>query len=298
MDKKFILITFLFSILGFTIGFFIIQIYASDPRILSASDSISQTQIVEQPLPEIIDTPTATEDITGMEDAPELLPSKEEIVLPKEKDTIKEKNNCPVPEKIYDDYSYLDVGQIISIPDTTYTPPDLVELAKDITKYPTTCLRKEAADALVTMITDAKKDGYSIKVSSAFRSYDTQKFLLDRSIKNGNKEATRRIAKPGHSEHQLGLAVDLTSPSIHNDSSTTKFEGTKEYAWLQKNAHLYGFEESYPKDKEHVTGYMHESWHYRYVGPTYAAEISESGQTINEYLKAKKDAEDQQKSTL
>lgn len=197
---------------------------------------------------------------------------------------------CPKPDKKYDDYTYLDVGQKVAIPDKTYVPSDLVLLDKSITTVPT-CLKKDASDAISTMILAAKMDGYDIKVSSGFRSYATQKAILENNIKNGNKNAHRLIAKPGYSEHQLGVAVDLTGASIKNISAATKFKDSVEDKWLEIHASEYGFVESYPEDKEDVTGYMNEDWHYRYVGIENAKEIIANEQTINEFLKAKKDKE-------
>lgn len=194
---------------------------------------------------------------------------------------------CPSPEKIYPDYSYLDVGQTVSIPDQTYIPSNLILLDKGITTVPI-CLKKDASDAINALIIAAAKDGYVIKVSSGFRSYATQKAILASNIKSGNKNATRAIAKPGYSEHQLGVAVDLTGSSIKNASATTKFQDSIEDAWLEKHASEYGFIESYPEDKEGVTGYMYEAWHYRYVGIDNAKEIIKNNQTINEFLTARK----------
>lgn len=193
---------------------------------------------------------------------------------------------CPKPDKEYDDYTYLDVGQEVSIPEKTYIPKDLVLLDKGITTIPI-CLKKEAADALTTMIAAAKKDGYTIKVSSGFRSYSTQKGILARNIEEGNKNATIAVAKAGYSEHQLGTAVDFTGSSINNASATTKFKDTPEDTWLEENASLYGFVQSYPENKIDITGYMYEAWHYRYVGIDYAKEILNNNQTINEFLKIK-----------
>jgi LAS superfamily LD-carboxypeptidase LdcB/poly-gamma-glutamate capsule biosynthesis protein CapA/YwtB (metallophosphatase superfamily) len=197
-------------------------------------------------------------------------------------------NACPKPTKQYADYSYLNVGQDVPIPDKTYVPADLVLLDKSISTT-SICLSKQAADPLVEMIAGAKKDGYTLKVSSGYRSYATQKTILANDIASGNPEATRLVAKPGYSEHQLGMAVDLTSPSISNASATGKFADTKEAIWLQDNAYKYGFIESYPEGKETITGYDYEAWHYRYVNPDNAAEIIKSGQTINQYLTQKKE---------
>ena len=195
-------------------------------------------------------------------------------------------NDCQKPTKNYPDYSYNYVGQNSPIPDKTYVPADLVLLDKTISTS-SICLSKKAADPLMSMIAAAQKDGYSIKVSSGYRSYDTQKTILTRDIASGNPHATELVAKPGYSEHQLGMAVDLTSPSISNASATIKFANTKEAVWLQNNAYKYGFIESYPEDKEDTTGYMYEAWHYRYVGVDAAALIMKNGLTTTEYLKEK-----------
>ncbi len=194
------------------------------------------------------------------------------------------KNPCPQPTKKYPDYSYLNVGQEVAIPDKTYIPSDLTLLDKSVSTS-NICLKKVAADAVTTMIKDAKKEEYNIKVSSGFRSYNTQEGILSRDIASGNPNATKLVAKPGYSEHQLGMAVDLTSSSIQYASAATKFENTKESDWLEDHAADYGFIESYPEDKEDITGYLHEAWHYRYVGIDNAAQIIKNGQTTNQFLK-------------
>ena len=194
------------------------------------------------------------------------------------------KSTCPQPKKTYEDYTYLDVGQTVSIPDTSYIPSDLVLIDKNDSIY-AICIKSDVNLALNKMIKAAKDDGHVIKVSSGFRSYTTQKAILAQNIKDGNKNASIAVAKPGHSEHQLGVAVDLTSPSINNESAAKKFETTKEAKWLKDNSYKYGFIQSYPEDKEDITGYMYEAWHYRYVGIDIAKEIYDSGQTVNEFLK-------------
>jgi poly-gamma-glutamate synthesis protein (capsule biosynthesis protein) len=193
---------------------------------------------------------------------------------------------CPKPKKEYEDQTYLDVGQKVGLPDTSYMPSDLVKLDSSITKS-TICLKQEAARALVNLITGAKKDGHTLIVSSGFRSYTDQKIIFTNNIKSNNANDSVSVAKPGHSEHQLGVAVDLTSPSVGNASAASAFGGTPESAWLQLHAHEYGFVQSYPKDKEDVTGYMYEPWHYRYVDIENAKEIFKSSQTVNEFLKEK-----------
>ncbi|MES2931056.1 MAG: CapA family protein [Patescibacteria group bacterium] len=195
---------------------------------------------------------------------------------------------CPKPHipsnGEYVDYSYLNVDQNVSIPDPLYIPFDLVKLDKSISTT-TLCLTRETTEALKKMADAAKKERLSILASSAFRSYATQKAILAQNIKEGNPNATIAVAKPGYSEHQLGVAADLTSASIAYASAAHVFGDTLESAWLQEHAHEYGFVLSYPKGKQDITGYMYEPWHYRYVGTDYARAMKESGLTVNQYLK-------------
>lgn len=201
----------------------------------------------------------------------------------KDRDEAKSKRVCGKPNKKYDDYSLINVGQNIPIPEKEYIPNDLSLLDKDISTTQI-CLKEEAANQVKNMINNALVDKLKIKVSSGFRSYKTQKLILDTNIKNGNKDASKLIAKPGYSEHQLGVAVDLTGSSINNASATKRFENTKEAIWLENNAYKYGFIQSYPKNKYDITGYLPEAWHYRYVGVENAKKIKDEGITITEFL--------------
>lgn len=136
----------------------------------------------------------------------------------------------------------------------------------------------EATAALYTMFAAAAEDGCNMFVVSGFRSYETQNWLYNSYVqRDGVEAADRYSARPGHSEHQTGLAFDINSTS---DS----FASTKEAQWLAENAYRYGFILRYPQGKEHITGYMFEPWHYRYVGIENARRIFESGLTIEEYL--------------
>lgn len=139
----------------------------------------------------------------------------------------------------------------------------------------------ETATHFKEMITAAKKEkSYTFKVNSAYRSYNTQASLYN-NYKNqhGFAWAESYSARPGHSEHQTGLAIDMVASSSNFDN----FEDTKEYEWLVKNAHKFGFIQRYPKGKEYITGYHYESWHYRYVGKEVATKIYEEGLTYEEY---------------
>ena len=135
------------------------------------------------------------------------------------------------------------------------------------------------------MLAAAKAKGIKISPISAYRSYSYQKNLYNNYVRNyGQARADRFSAKPGHSEHQTGLAYDFGG-SNQAHWLEESFAQTAEGKWLYANAHKYGFILRYPKGKESITGYMYEPWHYRYVGSDQAAKIKNSGKTIEEYFK-------------
>ena len=140
-------------------------------------------------------------------------------------------------------------------------------------------VNSEAQAALNTMFAAAKAE-YNLKmwVCSGFRSYTVQKNLYNSYVRrDGAENADRYSARPGHSEHQTGLAFDI-------NYADDRFKGTPEAAWLAANAYKYGFILRYPEGKESVTGYIYEPWHYRYVGVENAAKIYASGLTLEEYF--------------
>ncbi|MCZ8523164.1 MULTISPECIES: M15 family metallopeptidase [Paenibacillus] len=146
-------------------------------------------------------------------------------------------------------------------------------------------LRKEAAEPLEKLFAAAEKAGLPLSGVSAYRSHETQKTLYHNYVlKDGEAEAAKYSAKPGHSEHETGLAIDVTSRSGKCAASDC-FGDTKEAAWLASHAHEFGFIIRYPKGKESVTGYQYEPWHLRYVGEEAASAITKSGITLEEYVK-------------
>lgn len=160
-----------------------------------------------------------------------------------------------------------------------YVPENLVELDKTYSKGGI-FLVQEASDAFKRLVDAAKKEKVTIRAISAYRSYSYQVSLYNRYVEQeGSKQADTYSARPGFSEHQTGLCVDVDD----RVTSFTDFETTKGFQWMQENAHHYGFILRYPKDKENITGYQYESWHYRYVGKEIAKSIKESGQTFDEY---------------
>ena len=153
-----------------------------------------------------------------------------------------------------------------------YIPVDLEKISG------TNCLlRHEAREALENMRKDAKELGLNIFPVSAYRSYKYQKSLYDRRVaEKGQARVDKTSARPGHSEHQLGLAVDVIGTQV-------RVANSEEYAWYSENAHKYGFIIRYPEGKEHITGYSYEPWHLRYLGLGLAAAVYESGLTYDEY---------------
>lgn len=141
----------------------------------------------------------------------------------------------------------------------------------------------EVEEAYTALFEDGAEQGLNFELVSGFRSYDYQAGLYNNYVaRDGQKAADRYSAEPGHSEHQTGLAIDVGS----YDSAVllqTSFEYTPEFQWLKDVAHEYGFIIRYMKDKEHITGYMYEPWHLRYVGDK-APDIYESGLTLEEYF--------------
>lgn len=140
-------------------------------------------------------------------------------------------------------------------------------------------INKKLMIAYYLMKLCALKDGVKLKIISGFRSYDYQEKIYNIYVKEFGEEKTNTFsAKPGHSEHQTGLAIDICDDS-------DKFIGTKEDKWLQKNAYKFGFIIRYPKGKEEITGYKYEPWHLRYVGIKHAKIIFTRGLALEEYLR-------------
>ena len=152
-----------------------------------------------------------------------------------------------------------------------YLPDDIVPISNWYA-YEGHSTKKEVYDHYVSMWKDANEQGLVLLVNSSYRTFEEQQEQYDMS----NDDYASR---PGFSEHQTGLALDIVSDGVQGN----EFENTDEFKWLQENAHKYGFILRYPKDKEYITGYNYESWHYRYVGEELATKVKESGLTYDEY---------------
>lgn len=145
-------------------------------------------------------------------------------------------------------------------------------------------MRKEAAGALEQLFSSAKKDNINLMAVSGYRSFSTQKRIFESNAKQyGDALANMTSARPGQSEHQTGLAMDLSCATL-NGGLQESFGNTPEGQWVQKNAAEFGFIVRYLKGSENITGYNYEPWHIRYVGKEAAKYIMEKNITLEEYL--------------
>ena len=192
-----------------------------------------------------------------------------------------------------DSQAYLILANKQNPLDSSYTPSDLKTLEINPNSNREMKLRSDAATALSAMLLAMRADGITDAfVTSAHRSYSYQQKLFEGYIEEHMAEGMTReeaeqkaltySARPGTSEHQTGLCVDLMTTQMTDLDES--FEDTAAFRWLCENAHKYGFILRYPSDKVETTGYKYEPWHYRFVGRTAATEIYESGLCLEEYL--------------
>lgn len=135
------------------------------------------------------------------------------------------------------------------------------------------------------MAAAAKLDGFDLVAFSTFRPFERQEVLYNQYVeKDGQQIADQYSARPGYSEHQTGLAFDIGEKNFEQHWASASFGETPTGEWVAQNAHFYGFILRYPLGKEEITGYMHESWHYRYVGVEAATDMYTHKQTLEEYL--------------
>jgi D-alanyl-D-alanine carboxypeptidase len=163
----------------------------------------------------------------------------------------------------------------ILIANKKYPLPKTYEMGED----------KAARAAFEKMAAEAKLTGFNLTAFSTYRSFDYQMTLYDRYVARDGKEAADTYsARPGYSEHQTGLAFDIGEVNFEQHFASESFGETEAGRWVANNAHRFGFVMRYPAGKEQVTGYMHESWHFRYVGTEISTEIYSREITLEEYL--------------
>jgi D-alanyl-D-alanine carboxypeptidase len=145
-------------------------------------------------------------------------------------------------------------------------------------------LRSDAASALENMFAAAKTESVELKLESGYRSYASQVSVYNGYVAaSGVTQADTFSARPGHSEHQTGLAADI-EPVDRTCEVEQCFEKTKEGQWLAANSYKFGFIIRYQKDTQELTGYEYEPWHIRFVGTALADQINQSGQTLEQFF--------------
>jgi D-alanyl-D-alanine carboxypeptidase len=168
---------------------------------------------------------------------------------------------------------------------TDYAPQDLVPLqdygVPALGKEE--LLRRQAAVHLGDLVEEASADGEELVVASAYRSYEEQRLAHERLLSVLGEGASSTSAAPGHSQHQLGTAVDLTNAEA-GYLIWEPFGRTSAYRWLEEHAFEYGYVLAYPRGEEHRSGYRWEPWHYRYVGVDTARRLKMGNLSLQGYL--------------
>jgi len=191
------------------------------------------------------------------------------------------------PEKIYDnEWAFYLIDRQNPLPDdfeiALYSLGEEDEWWREIDE--------RLAEYALQMLEAARLDGIHIVIIEGFRTIERQQEIYDRRINyylglglnlaQSELVAGTEVAYPGASEHNAGIAIDFASGSY----DVYSFENTREFAWLAENAHDYGFILRYPEDAMHITGFIYEPWHWRFVGVERARELAESGLTLEEFL--------------
>ncbi|MCG1027398.1 D-alanyl-D-alanine carboxypeptidase family protein [Virgibacillus halodenitrificans] len=208
-------------------------------------------------------------------------------ILAKNKDVQKANGGATVLQNPYDQLALVNKQHALPadyIPKDLVTPKVRFPFTEDLPKKQ---MRQVAATALEKMFAAADKAGLDLFAQSGYRSYERQDSIFASNVNEHGEEAANKFsARPGESEHQTGLTMDVTSPDI-NYGLTIEFGKTDEGKWIKKHAAEYGFIIRYPKGKENITKYQYEPWHLRFVGKEAAKEIMTKGITLEEYVKGK-----------
>ncbi len=160
-----------------------------------------------------------------------------------------------------------------------YEPDNIIKISPSYA-YEGNSINEDVINAFKELAAEAKNAGYTIVINSSYRDYNSQKEVWEsRKSLYGTRKADAYAARAGYSEHQTGYAIDVADFYDEND----KFGETESFTWMKENCYNFGFILRYPDDKEDVTGYSYEPWHYRYVGRKTASKIKNENITFDEY---------------
>ena len=218
-------------------------------------------------------TTTSTKKIYKYENVPEIEGERVRVGTTKKGYTIYEINGVTYIEGI------MIANKTYALPEDYYPTNTHVD-ASNVDNTCNECLVETVYQAYLDMRSDARSVGLYLENTSGYRSYETQEYIYNRYVLNDcKKEADTYSSRPGHSDHQTGLAFDL-------NSIDDTFIETDEGKWVNDNAYKYGFIIRFPKGKEKETGYKYESWHLRYVGEEIAGILYNDGNwlSLEEYL--------------
>ena len=229
----------------------------------------SSLPIPQQPAATVTEAATeapAANTAAGSSDNTAAAPAQQQSAQTQTANTSSDYNYGPAPAQ-YDDSRLTYINGVL-IANKSYSLPADFAPGLDSTCYNQFCKLSSAA----------AQEGLNIYLSSGFRSYDYQAQIYNNyCARDGQAAADTYSARPGYSEHQTGLAIDVNQI---DDS----FIGTPEAIWLENHCHEFGFILRYPQGKQDITGYQYESWHIRYVGTDLATQIHNSGLTLEEYF--------------
>ncbi len=226
----------------------------------------------------------AEEQIADVQEEDVVIPEEKEEEVEEELPVTPEPDEEALEEEVKDATVY---PESIELPDEP-TVIDGILLANKQNPLPSDYapgVNPDAQDAFGAMRAEALKSNIDLTAFSTFRDFARQKELYEGYVaKDGQEKADRYSARPGFSEHQTGLAFDIGESGAEQHWAAASFGDTEAGKWVADNAHRFGFILRYPEGKEQLTGYMHESWHFRYVGKEAAKEIYDADITLEEYL--------------
>lgn len=231
-------------------------------------------------------TPSGT--MAAATNSPDLVPTTTSRINPLATTTIPPPPACETGDNVVEgdpaaDWATTVIDTSNRLPED-FAPTDLVD-ATEAGFESRDQVRALVIDDLAAMRAAAEANGTPIVVISGYRSYSYQAELFQRRVDEvGEAEAALRTARPGHSEHQLGTAIDVLDPGV--GELTTAFADTPAGQWVAAHAHEFGFVVSYPAGASDRTCYEYEPWHLRYVGREVAAQIHEAGVTPREWMHA------------